>query len=298
MFNSINFEYPYFFALIFLFIICDVYCKARVEQIYVPHLKILQKSSKKSSFLIITLKYLVVIFSLIALCSPIKVDKNLSINSQGINIVLNLDASSSMKLQDLDPNKNRFDVAKDIVKDFISKRTNDNIALVLFGDWAFLASPLSFDKNSQNIIIDYLEVEMAGKRTALYDSIIQSINILKNKKAKSNIIIVLSDGEDNNSKIPIQITTKLLKKYDIKVYTIAIGEFDSFALQDISKQTNAKSYIASSKEHLQKIYNEINNLEKSQIEQSKIEIKEYLFFYPLFLATLTLVILIYFKNKE
>ena len=298
MFNSISFEYPYFFILIFLFVICDTYYKARVEQIYIPHLNIFQKSSKKSSFLIKALKYIVIIFSLIALSSPVKIEKNLTINTQGINIVLNLDASLSMQEKDLDPNKNRFEVAKDIVKDFISKRLDDNIALVLFGDSAFLASPLSFDKNAQKIIIDYLDLEMAGKKTALYDSIIQSINILKNKNAKSNIIIILSDGEDNNSKIPIEVTIKLLKKYNIKVYTIGIGEFNSFALQDISKQTNAKTFKANSKENLKEIYEEINNLEKSQIEQSKTIIREYLFFYPLFLATLSLVLLIFFRNKE
>lgn len=211
---------------------------------------------------------------------------------------MNLDASRSMINRDLDPLKNRFDVVKDIVKDFISKRVSDNIALVLFGDSALLASPLSFDKNAQIEILNYLEVEMAGQKTALFDSIAQSVNILKDKKAKSNIIIVLSDGEDTASKIPLDAVIKFLKKYNIKAYTIGIGNSNRRVLDYIAKESNAKAYLAYSKEDLALIYGDINRLEKSKIEQNKIVLKDYLFFYPLFFAVLSLILLIYLRNRE
>ena len=222
------------------------------------------------------------------------------LKNNGINILLNLDASGSMKEQDLDNNysKNRFEVVKEIVKEFMSKRVADNIGVVLFGDSVLIASPLSFDKEAQKQIIDYLDVEMAGQKTALIDSLAASINILKEQKAKSNIIILLSDGEDNASKIPLDVIIKLLNKYNIKAYTIGIGDFNQNILYKISKESNAKSYTAMSKEDLLMIYEDINKLEKSQIDQNKIILKDYLFFYPLFIAVLSLILLIYLRNKE
>jgi Ca-activated chloride channel family protein len=298
MLNNITLEYPYVLLLILVFILCSVLCKAKSPTYYIPHLNIFQKSNQKSNLLNNVLKYLVIVLAIISLASPIKEKDTQLIKNDGINILLNLDASGSMKHRDLDQYNNRFDVVKDIVKDFISKRKNDNIGLVIFGDSVMMASPLSFDKNAQKEIIDYLEVEMAGNKTALMDSIARSVNILKEQKAKSNVIIVLSDGEDTASKIPLKVVVKLLKKYSIKAYTIGIGNSNRYVLNQISTQSNAKSYTAYSKDDLIAIYEDINKLEKSKIDQNKIVLKDYLFFYPLFFAIFFLIIFIYLKNKE
>lgn len=300
MFNNFTFEYPYLLLLIVLFVICSIFCKAKSASYFIPHLNIFKLANQKSLLFLNILKYLIFIFSVIALASPVKINDTIFLKNDGINILLNLDASGSMAARDLDHNyeKNRFDVLKEIVKDFISKRVNDNIGIILFGDSVLIASPLSFDKQSQKQIIDYFDVEMAGKQTALIDSLAASINILKNKKAKSNIIILLSDGEDNSSKIPLNVVLKLLKKYNIKAYTIGIGNFNNANLEKIAKESNAKSYKAMSKEDLIFIYEDINRLEKSKVDQNKIVLKDYLFFYPLFFAILCLILLIYLKNKE
>jgi len=301
MFSNISFEFPYVFLLILLFVFCSLFCKAKSPSYLVPHLNIYTKANQKTNVLVLILKYIVIVFSIIALASPVKTNDTQLIKNDGINIVLNIDASGSMKYTDLDRSddtKNRFDVVKEIVDDFISKRVADNIALVLFGDSAMMASPLSFDKEAQKEILKYLEVEMLGSKTALIDSLAASINILKNKEAKSNIIILLSDGEDTSSKIPQNVIIRLLKKYEIKAYTISIGDSNRHALSKIAKESNAKSYIAYSKEHLAKIYEDINQLEKSKIDQNKIILKEYLFFYPLFIAIFALIFLIFLKNKE
>ena len=299
-FNNFTFEYPYILFLIVLFIICSIFCKAKTPTYLIPHLNIFQFANQKSMFVINILKYFVIVFSIIALASPIKINDTILLKNNGINILLNLDASGSMKERDLDEtySKNRFDVVKEIVKEFMDKRVADNIGIVLFGDSVLIASPLSFDKNAQKQIIDYLDVEMAGQKTALIDSLASSINILKDKKAKSNIIILLSDGEDNASKIPLDVVIKLLNKYNIKAYTIGIGNFNKDILYTIAKESNAKAYTAMSKEDLTLIYEDINKLEKSQIDQNKIVLKDYLFFYPLFLAVLSLILLIYLRNKE
>ena len=251
-FNNFTFEYPYILLLIVLFIICSIFCKAKTPTYLIPHLNIFQFANQKSMFVINILKYFVIVFSIIALASPIKINDTILLKNNGINILLNLDASGSMKERDLDEtySKNRFEVVKEIVKDFMDKRVADNIGIVLFGDSVLIASPLSFDKNAQKQIIDYLDVEMAGQKTALIDSLASSINILKDKKAKSNIIILLSDGEDNASKIPLDVVIKLLNKYNIKAYTIGIGNFNKDILYTIAKESNAKAYTAMSKEDL------------------------------------------------
>ena len=301
MFNDISFEFPYVLLLILVFIFCSIYCKAKSPSYLIPHLNIFQKSNQKSSMLMNILKFSIIILSIITLASPIKINDTQLIKNDGINILLDLDASGSMNYNDLDKNdktKNRFDVVKEIVKDFMQKRPSDNIGLVIFGDSVMMASPLSFDKDAQKEIIDYLEVGMIGNQTALIDSIAKSVHILKDKKAKSNVIIVLSDGADNASKIPLKVVMKLLKKYSIKAYTIGIGNSNKEVLNYISSSSNAKSYTAYSKEDLSAIYENINNLEKSKIDQNKIILKDYLFFYPLFFAVLFLILFIYLKNKE
>lgn len=301
MLNNITFEYPYVLLLVFIFILCSIYCKAKSPSYYIPHLNIFQRSNQKSNFVINILKYLIITLAIISLASPVKEKDTQLVRNDGINILLNLDASGSMKYQDLDKDdrsKNRFDVVKEIVKDFISKRKTDNIGLVIFGDSVMMASPLSFDKNAQKEIIDYLEIGMAGNNTALLDSIARSVNILKDKEALSNVIIVLSDGADTASKIPLKVVIKLLKKYSVKAYTIGIGNSNSAVLNQIALQSNAKSYTAYSKDDLIAIYEDINKLEKSKIDQNKIVSKDYLFFYPLFFAVFFLIIFIYLKNKE
>ncbi|RXJ65550.1 VWA domain-containing protein [Halarcobacter ebronensis] len=298
---TIKFEYPYLLLLILLFIFCSIFCKAKIPTYIMPHLNIFEQSRHKSLLLTTILKYLVIFCSIIALSSPYKQLDTQIIKNDGIDIVLSLDTSGSMNEKGLNTenqNENRFNVVKDIVKDFIPKRVNDNIAIVVFGTSVMMATPLSFDKEAQKEIVDYLEVGIVGDRTAMIDSLASSVNILKTSKAKSKIVILLSDGEDNASNIPLEVVIKLLEKYSIKVYTVGIGNSNKIILNQISKATNGKSYIAYSKDDLRDIYNEIDSLEKSKIESNKITLKEYLFFYPLFLAIISLILYIYLKNRE
>lgn len=298
---DIKFEYPILFLVILVFIFCSIFCKAKTPTYIIPHLNIFEENQHKSYILLSILKYLIVISSVIALCSPYKHLNTQIVKKDGIDIVLSLDTSGSMKEMGLNRSnqgENRFKVVKDIVKDFLPKRVNDNVAIVVFGTSVMMATPLSFDKEAQKSIVDYLEVGIVGDKTAMIDSLATSINILKNSEAKSKIIILLSDGEDNVSTIPLNVIIKLLKKYSIKVYSVGIGASNKIMLNNISQQTNGKAYIAYSKEDLKDIYTQIDTLEKSKIDNNKVTLKEYLFFYPLFLAIISLILYIYLKNKE
>ncbi len=299
--SNIRFEYPYFLLLILVFIFCSIFCKAKIPTYIIPHLNIFEKNKHKSFIILSILKYMAIIFSILALSSPYKHLNTQIIKKDGIDIVLSLDTSGSMKELGLNKDneaENRFKVVKDIVKDFLPKRVNDNVAIVVFGTSVMMATPLSFDKEAQKSIIDYLEVGMIGDKTAMIDSLATSVNILKNSKAKSKIVILLSDGEDNSSNIPLEVIIKLLKKYSIKVYCVGIGQSNRIMLNEISRQTQGKSYLADSKEDLNDIYKQIDNLEKSKINNNKITLKEFLFFYPLFLAIISLIFFIYLRNKE
>ncbi|AXH11623.1 vWA domain-containing protein [Halarcobacter bivalviorum] len=304
MFNyllSIRFEYPYLLVLILLFVICSLYCKAKIPTYIVPHLTIFSKTHTNTSAMQTLLKALVILGTIFALASPYRNFDTQIIKNDGIDIVLSLDTSGSMNelgFNPLNPMETRFTVVKDIVKEFIPKRVKDNISIVVFGSSVMMATPLSFDKDAQLEIIDYLDVGIVGDKTALIDSLVSSTNILKSSKAKSKVIILLSDGADNASTIPLEIALKLLKKYSIKVYTISIANSNKIILNQIAMQTEGKSFSANSKNKLNEIYEEINKLEKSEIDNNKLTFKSYLFFYPLFLAIISLIILIYLKNRE
>lgn len=301
MFNNITFEYPYLLLVILLFILCSFFCKERTPNFLFIHIDIFKNSSSKTNTLMPILKYLSIILAIIALASPVKILDTKVLKKDGIDMILSLDTSASMKERGFNENniqENRWQVVRSIVNDFIDKRKNDNIGLVVFGSSVLTASPLSFDKSAQKEILKYLDIGIVGDRTAMYDSIATSINILKGSKAKSKIVTLLSDGEDTASKIPIQVIIQLAKKYSIKIYTIGIGNSNQYILKTISDETEAKSYIANSKNDLILIYDEINKLEKSEIDENKIVLKDYLFFYPLFISILFLVIFIYLKNKD
>ena len=298
---DISFEYPFIFLLIIPFILCSFFCKQKTPVYIMPHLNIFNESKSNSSILIFILQYFIIISSFVALSSPIKIKKTQIIKKNGIDIVLSVDASGSMNELGFNPNnqyQTRFQVVKEIIKDFIPKRINDNIALIVFGNSVMMASPLSFDKEAQGSIIDYFDVGIVGEQTAIIDSLVSSVNILKTSKAKSKIIILLTDGEDNVSKIPLYILIKLLKKYKIKVYTIGIGIINKVMLNQIAKASKGESFFAYSKQDLIQIYKKIDTLEKSKIKGNKIILKEYLFFYPLFLATMLLILFIFLKNKD
>lgn len=301
MLDNLTFEYPYFLVLILLFAVCAKFCKGKTQSYFVPHLNLFNESKKISSSLVSFFKWSAIVFSIIALASPVKELNVINTKNDGIDIVLNLDTSGSMSQRGFNPQnitQTRWSAVSFIVKDFISKRANDNIGLVVFGSSVMTASPLTYDKNAQKNIIDSLDIGVVGEKTAMIDSVATSINILKDRPTKSKIIVLLTDGDDTSSLIPLNAVSKMAEKHQIKIYSIAIGAVNNYVLNELSKRNGGKVFQASSSESLKQIYDLINDLEKSKIDQNKIVLKEYLFFYPLFIGFLSLLIFVYLKNKK
>ena len=288
--SGIILEYPIALIIPFIFLICLKYCKPKFLAIFFPNTDILKRAAQKRNVFLNVLKFLTILLLSISLASPIKEDEIVTNENRGYEISLILDVSGSMAQY------NKFKIVKSIVSDFIKKRKNDKLALTIFADFAYVAIPLTYDKQSIQRLLDKIDVGIAGThRTALYEALFMSTKLFKNSKAKNKIAILLTDGMDNAGTIPLDVAINTAKKYKIKVYTIGVGgrgEYNPYVLREIAKETGGKFFEADSADRLKKIYNEIDKLEKSEIKTNKFVKKSYYFQYPLFLAVLFMSILI------
>ncbi|PHS41793.1 MAG: VWA domain-containing protein [Sulfurovum sp.] len=299
-----SFEYPYFLGVIFLFVICSLWCKERSRAIFFPHVKTLMMKSAGKGSLLSVLKWVGIATAVIALASPVISKSYSNTKKEGRDIVLIIDSSDSMRQRGFDPSdlwRNKFDVVKEVVGDFIETREDDRIGMVTFADIAFIASPLTFEKKFLTDITKMQEMGVAGKRTAINDAIVQSYNLLSKSKAKSKIAILLTDGVDNMSKIPFGDVKSLIEKRDIKLYAIGIGDardYNGQYLQALADAGKGLAFGAKDATTLSQIYDEIDKLEATKIDDKKIVQHTYLYIYPLFLAILSLLLFIYFRNSR
>ncbi len=301
MFDGIYFEFYQIIFVIFLFIACEFICKMKLPSLYFPHASQFMKSNVSASKLLFFLKWLSIVMMILALMSPVKDEPYELKPKHGHEIALILDTSGSMSERGFDrmnPAASKFDVVKSIVKDFINKRTNDNMGLVVFGTYSFIASPLTYDKHILSRIVSQLQVGMAGKYTALYEALAQGVNLLKMSKAKSKVAILLTDGYSTvgADKIPLDVALDMAKKEGVKVYPIGIGapnEYNRAVMLKIAKETGGVAFGASDATQLQEVYKKIDSLEKSKIKHETFSYKHYYYFYPLFIALLSLLLYVY-----
>ncbi len=211
--------------------------------------------------------------------------------TKGIDIVMAIDVSSSMLARDLKPN--RLSALKEVAADFIEKRPNDRIGLVAYAGEGYTKTPITTDKS---IVLNALAEITYGQLedgTAIGMGLATSVNRLKESTAKSKIIILLTDGVNNSGFIEPQTAADLAIEFDIKTYTIGLGtngnalspiaynadgsfrygmrqvEIDEALLKDIAQATGGRYFRATDNESLEEIYDEINKLEKTEVEEFK-----------------------------
>ncbi|PHS56413.1 MAG: hypothetical protein COB17_09120 [Sulfurimonas sp.] len=306
--NFISFEYSYLILLLFPIIYCLYKCKEYTKPKIFVHLHFL---SAKKNFLKLEwiIKILIFISLFIALTSPIIIDKFSPLNRHGKDIVLALDASGSMNSSGFDDEDElsnskrltRFELSKMIASEFIKKRLSDNIGIVMYGDFAFIASPITYEKKIVVDMLSYMSQGMAGQNTAIGEALLFSVRAFQLSTAKSKLIILLSDGEHNSGSISPKDAMKYVKEKDIKVYTIAIGkkgEVDEALLKEIAKDGNGEFFRAVSAKELQEIYEKIDKLESSKIKSSEYILKEYYYWIFLLLAAFLLLFLVYREIKR
>jgi len=305
MFDELYFEFPSLAFLILFFILCANVCKMKLPSLYFPHTAKFMNGSVSASKLLFLLKWLSLVMLIIALMSPVKDEPYELEPKDGYEIALILDASQSMQAKGFDESSRdstRFDVVKEIVSDFIQSRKNDNMGLVVFGAYSFIASPLTYDSNILSGIVSNLYIGMAGKYTALYESLAQGVNLLKMSKSNTKIAILLTDGYNTpDNKFPFQAAIDLAKKENVKVYPIGIGranEYNKRVLLDIAKATGGVAFGASSARELSEVYSKINELEKSEIKNETFTYLRYFYMFPLFISFFSLMLYVFFRNKR
>ena len=301
MIDTFSFNHPYFLLLIGVFLWLNHLSLKQNDAYYMPHLSLFKKEKNKTPFLPKFLKITMILSAIIALADPIILTQKKSIKKDALDIVLALDTSGSMSMygfDKIDYNKSRLDVVKEVVTSFIEKRKDDRIGLVAFGTNSSIISPLSFDKKPQIQLIHGLEIGALGKSTALVDAIISCTKVLKNSPNKSKIIILLSDGEDSSSKTPLNIALKFTKKYNIKTYAIIIDKTHSDMMKIIAKKNKTKAYNPKDKKELNKVYDDIDKLEKSPLEYTTISLPKHLYSYPLSLAILCSIWLLFILKSR
>ncbi len=293
--EQLVFEQPLWLLLPPLYLICLRFCRARSEALFFPGAAMLQKAVRSSMPGVALLKFLMVAAFAIALASPVAENEITVQNDKGYEISLIMDASGSMEEND------KFGIVKNIVEDFLDKRKHDKIGLTIFADFAYVAVPLTYDKNSIKRLLKRLDVGVAGRqRTALYEALFLSSNLFKNSKSKNKIAILLTDGMDNTGTIPLDVAIKTVQKYGIKVYTIGIGnpgDFNAQVLRYIADKSGGKFFMANSVQKLKAIYDTIDRLEKSEIKADKYVKKRYYFQYPLAAALLLLAGFFFYRNR-
>lgn len=234
---------------------------------------------------------------------PQYVDSKSKINVEGIDIVLALDMSGSMCcMDDLDDKRSRLQVAKQEALNFIEQRTNDAIALVLFGRYALVRCPLTLDKTVLKEIITDLELgkpsEDMQKDTMLSQGLITAVRRLQNSKAKSKIVLLLTDGAPSTGDLNPKDAIQVAKDVGVKVYTIGIGGTQGGFVQDpifglqqiqsplnkqllerIAKETGGQFFEAQKPKDLKRIYQIIDSLEK-QSYQTELYAKYHDYFMP------------------
>jgi len=306
MFDGIYFELPKAFSFLFIFMACASLCPMRLPSIYFPHTATFVKSAASHSKLLFFLKWTGIVMLVLAMMSPVKDIEYGTRPKQGHEIVLVLDTSESMKQRGFDPSdptQTRFDVVKKIVSQFIQKRNQDNIGMVVFGAYSFIAAPLTYDTKILQEILSRINIGIAGRYTALYTALAQGVHLLKMSKAKSKVIILLTDGYSTPQvdKIPLNVVLDMIKKEHIKVYPIGIGaphEYNRQVLLKIANASGGVAFGARNAKELDAIYKKIDALEKSRIKSEKFTYKHYYFQFPLFIGFLSLMLYIYLLNRR
>jgi Ca-activated chloride channel family protein len=226
------------------------------------------------------------------------------VKASGVDIVVAFDVSGSMLSEDFEvkgERVNRFNMARQVLKGFIDERPNDRVGLVLFASQAFVATPLTLDHNFLQENLDRLEIGAINeKATAIGDGLGTAVNRLRDLKAKSKIVILMTDGQNNSGKLDPLLAAEAAKSLGVKVYTVGIGmhgeapmpardmfgrkvyqmvpvDVDEDTLGKIADETGGKYYRADNAEKFQQIYDEIDKLEKTEAS-----IKKYTQFTELF----------------
>ncbi|WP_435260724.1 vWA domain-containing protein [Tenacibaculum sp. nBUS_03] len=327
MFNNFEFHSPEFLWLLILIPLLGLWNFLTRKK---DSAKLKIASTKgftvKSSFLpkLKPIIYILRLFALASIIIGLSRPRNVSISkktksNRGIDIVMAIDVSASMLAKDLKPN--RLEALKRVATDFVNRRPNDRIGIVVYAGESFTQTPITSDKSIVKRTISEIKWGQLEGGTAIGMGLGSAVNRLKESKAKSKVIILLTDGVNNAGFVDPKTATELAKGNNIKVYTIGIGtngmaafpwakdprtgqitfknqqvEIDETLLKHIAKETEGKYFRATNNTKLKAIYDEIDKLEKTKIEEFKYYNYTEKYRFWVFLGGLLLVVEFLLKN--
>ena len=294
MFDNLTFAYPYLLLFLVLVPVYFYYkttkIKKKMPAVNYSSLTIIGRVPKnfkeKTWFIPELLRSLAVAAIIIALARPQSFTAGEDIYTEGIDIAMVLDISSSMLAEDFKPN--RLEAAKKVTDEFIEGRTGDKIGLVVFSGESFTQCPLTIDYSVLRNLLKEIKSGMLEDGTAIGNAIANGVNRIKDSKVKSKVIILLTDGVNNAGQIDPLTAAKIAATFGIRIYTIGVGtlgqapypfqtpfgiryqmvpvEIDENLLRQVSDLTKGKYFRATNNSKLSEIYKEIDKLEKTKIE--------------------------------
>lgn len=324
LFSRIAFAQPEFLWLLLLIpcLVALKYLRRNDADMRVSSLDNLKNYSRpfKEYFrhFLFAMRMLAISLLIVVLARPQSKTSWKNITTEGIDIILGMDISASMLAKDFKPN--RLEAAKKVAIEFIDARLNDRIGLVIFSGESFTQSPLTTDHAIIKNLMSDIKTGMVADGTAIGMGLATGISRLKDSKAKSKVIILLTDGVNNMGSVAPQTAADMAKAFGIRVYTIGVGtlgkalapvqmypngqyifdyvpvEIDEAMLEGIAQSTGGKYFRATSPEKLAAIYQEIDRMEKTIVEERKHTRRTEEFF-PFALSAGILLLGIFFMNQ-
>ncbi len=250
---------------------------------------------------------------IVATCRPLWVGEPIELPTSGRDIMLAIDISGSMETKDLKLDNNyvpRLTVVKSVLSSFIERRRGDRIGLLLFGTQAYLQSPLTFDRNAVNILLNEAQIGFAGKSTAIGNAIGLAVKRLRNRPENSRVLILLTDGANTAGEVtPIDAAT-MAQKNGVRIHTIGVGatqmlipslfgtrktnpsaDLDEALLQEIAAQTGGQYFRAYNSDELEHIYTILDKIEPIMQEAETLRPTKALYFWPLGVALILAIII-------
>lgn len=291
----------------------------------IRNLKKLKPSlAQRYRHIIVVLRSLAIALCIIALARPQQGNEQTKVKTEGIDIVLAVDISGSMLAEDFEMDgkrQNRLYVVKQVVKDFINKRSTDPIGLVVFSANAYTQCPLTLDYGILLQFLEKTEIGLLEDGTAIGSAIASSVDRLRNTKAQSKVIVLLTDGRNNSGQIDPLTAAELAQAFNIKIYTIGAGskglvpypardlfgnkvmrqvkiDIDDESLAEIANITGGRYYRATDTGSLKEIYQQIDALEKTETEITHYKEYKELFHYFLLPAFGCLLIELCLKKTK
>ena len=280
-----------------------------------PSIQVTSSANKKAPLVMLSICWLLTV---LALSQPQWLGDAIDIPTEGREMMIAVDLSGSMQIEDMSLNGrtvNRLDMLKVVLGNFIERRVGDRLGLILFGDDAYMQTPMTFDRKTVKQMLDESVLGLVGRKTAIGDAIALAVKRFDAKQKSNKVLLLLTDGQNTAGKISPEQALELAVAKDITIYSIGIGaevmlqeslfgtrrvnpssELDERTLTKLAKQTGGKYFRAKDSQGMSQIYQLLDQLEPVEQEQQQMRPLTALFYWPLALALLISMLYFLFIN--